>query len=274
MIRLVVTDLDRTLLRDDGSISDHTAQIFKKVKEKGILVAIATGRSAVEAEYAVNRINADRYIITYTGAKVLDMAENSSIYEQFLEEKTAVKLLRLLSEYERIFCIVYASGRTLVLPGSFESMKDKTDHAEFFASAKKQLIDVSDPIQYIEQTHIGVNKIFVMNLPEEKIDEIWKRTVEDTDDVDMMITSPLGIDFLKKGVNKGKGLNALISHLGIRRDEVMIFGDSGNDLDMFQEGFFKVAVKNASPQIIARADYVTRTNNDDGVAYALEKLIL
>ena len=274
MIKLVVTDLDRTLLRDDGSISEHTSKVFKRVEDKGINCVIATGRSLVEAQYAIDKINANRYIITYTGANVIDMRSDLSIYEQFLDEGTAIEILKILSEYKEIFCIVYASGRTLVLPGSFENMEGDTDHSEFFISAKKQLIDTADPIEYIKNSHIGVNKIFLMNLSEKKIQEVMNRIKCTMSGVDMMITNPLGIDFMKKGVNKGKGLNALINHLGLKREEVMIFGDSGNDIDMFQEGFFKVAVSNATPQIIEASDYVTRSNNEDGVALALEKFLL
>lgn len=272
-IKLVVTDLDRTLLRNDGSISQKTRDVFYRLKQRGVKCVIATGRSAVEADYSVKAALADEYIITYTGARVTNIRTGEVVYDRFLEESTVIDILDMLREYAGIFCIVYASGRTLVLPGSFENTVHLTKHTEFFDAAKSQLAFEGDPVQYINDTHIKVNKIFLMNLSNDRLDEIENRLGE-MDGISTMRTMPPGIDIVAQGVDKGRAVEALAQHLGLKNSEVMIFGDSENDASMFERGFFKVAVSNATPDIILKSDYITLSNNEDGVAVALEKLLL
>ena len=272
-IKLVVTDLDRTLLRDDGSISDATREVFARVKAAGVKCVIATGRSAVEAEYSIKATGADEFIINYTGARVSDLKNGEVVYERFLDEEMVIRILDKLRGYAGIFCIVYASGRTLVLPGSFENTAHFTKNKEFFDAARSQLAFEGDPVEYIRRTHIKVNKVFFMNLPIEQIEEleIW---LNGLGGLDIMRTMPLGLDIVSEGVNKGRAVTALARYLGFRDDEVMILGDSDNDEAMFDGGFFKVAMENASPAILAKCDCVTKSNNDEGVAYALRKYVL
>ncbi len=272
-IKLVVTDLDGTLLRKDGTISQHTSDVMKNLKAAGKRCVIATGRSPVEAEYSLKMTGADEYMINYTGAQVTNLKTGEIIFEEFFEEESVIKLLEMLRAYKGIFCLAYCSGRTLVLPGSFENVGELADKYEFFIAARKQLIETDDMISYIKDTHIKVNKIFIMNLPEMDIDDI-SRKLDEMGGVEYMKTMPLGLDIMKAGVNKGGALLALTEHLGLKREEVMIIGDSDNDKAMYQEGFFKVAVENAFDGIKELSDYITRSNNDDGVAYAIEQLVL
>lgn len=272
-IKLVVTDLDRTLLRDDGTISLHTAKVMAELKKQGKRCVIATGRSPVEAEYSLKMIGADEYMINYTGAQVVDLKTDEVLFEQFIQEDILLELLDILKKYDNIFCLAYCSGKTLVLPGSFDNVGELSESHEFFISAKKQLIDCDDMISYIKDTHIKVNKLFIMNLPPCDIDNISK-ILDDISEVEYMRTMPLGLDIMKSGIDKGTALIRLTEHLGLRRDEVMILGDSENDRGMYLDGFFKVAVENAFEDIKKLADFITLSNNDDGVAYAVEKFVL
>ena len=273
-IKLIATDLDKTLLHDDGTISERTRKVFLEAKEKGVLSVIATGRSVVESSYALNRIEADKYMIIYSGACVMDLKNSKPVYEEFINEESALKILSVLENYRgRAFSLVYTSGKTLVIPGSFERFSDDVDHKEFFDAARAQLICEEDPVKYIKEHHIGVNKIFFMGVPMKDIENI-NNSLKTLNDIESMLTRPLGMDYVKRGANKGAALISLTEYLGLKREEVMVLGDSGNDLSMFTDGFFKVAVRNAMPEILSRADYITASNNDDGVAAAIEKLVL
>ena len=87
-------------------------------------------------------------------------------------------------------------------------------------------------------------------------------------------STPFFLEFLNKEVNKGVGVELLAKHLGIKREEVMTFGDAGNDLHMIEYAGLGVAMANAFDEVKEAANYITDTNENDGVAKAIEKFIL
>lgn len=119
-----------------------------------------------------------------------------------------------------------------------------------------------------------MEKFSVMYPKVELRDEAWRAVLAACPDVEATTSLGSNIELNAPGVTKGSGLLALAEKLGLRRDQVMAVGDSGNDLSMIEDAGLGVAMGNATPEILAAADAVTADNNHDGVALAIEKYAL
>ena len=139
---------------------------------------------------------------------------------------------------------------------------------------RKTRIEVPD-LRTVLQEKVGqVEKFSVMYPKVELRDEAWRAVLAACPDVEATTSLGSNIELNAPGVTKGSGLLALAEKLGLRRDQVMAVGDSGNDLSMIEDAGLGVAMGNATPEILAAADAVTADNNHDGVALAIEKYAL
>lgn len=251
--KMILTDLDKTLLRSDSSISEHTKQVLKKCQNCGILVVIATARYWIGAERYIEEIQPD-YEITTDGTLIHQRGEQ--IYSCSMNLKDANQIIQDLLEQNVRTEITVAAGRQVFWNSHHISESEKL-HKAVFNDYRKPL-------------SCEVNKI-VAELSDGEI------AVEIANKNHCRLQSYRGENwyaFLPIKSGKIQAIHELAKLLNIPLSEIVSFGDDTNDMEMLQICGTGVAVSNAVRNVKAVADCVTLSNDEDGVADWIEKNIL
>ncbi|MFQ9510246.1 MAG: Cof-type HAD-IIB family hydrolase [Lachnospiraceae bacterium] len=270
-IRLVGLDLDGTVFNDKKQITERTKNAIKDAIKKGIIVMPATGRPRVGLPDEFLSIDGVRYALICNGASIIDLSNGKPIYRNCMEHALTLKVLKEIGTVE--------GSVELYINGEAYSSKESMAQLERF---------VPSPFirQYVRDTRIVVDDLieFYKNCKNEteKINlsfgsiEIKEQVLERLSHVEGIVcTSGLvtNIEINKSGADKGQALLDFGKSLGIGKEEIMACGDSSNDLEMIKKVGIGVAMANADPAVIQAADRITLSNEEDGVAFALEHFI-
>ncbi|WP_279017629.1 Cof-type HAD-IIB family hydrolase [Megasphaera elsdenii] len=263
-IKMITIDLDGTLLRSDGSVSDRTVRTLQTARDKGVVVAIATGRMYQTARPYGERLGlGDSPLLLFAGGLIETLESKKILFQQVIPREWAQELADLarrrgwqlqtyiddvlraarddewIRDYERIThskaCI--CGDDFYHVQGDCNKLLSRGGHDDLVA--RKALIEKTFPGRF-----------------------------------NVLFSAPTFLEIMPQGVDKGEGIRRLGELYGIGTDEIMALGDSQNDLDMLKAAGFPVAMANAAEEVKAVAAYVTASNDDDGVAAAVEKFVL
>lgn len=261
--KLVAMDLDDTLLTTGLEITEHTKQILKQVRARGVHVTLATGRMYRSTLPFARELGITEPLITYQGALVKEELSGRVYFYRPVPLKTARGVLE--KGYELGIHINIYLNDTLFVDGITE------EGIGYAKLARVELHPVGNLLDFLKEDPVKI--IFIA---EEKLLDKLQPYMEEVFGRELYITrsKPHYLEFMHLQANKGHSLEAVAKALGVAGDEVIAFGDSFNDLPMLRYAGLGVAMGNARPEVKAQADYVTTTNDDEGVARALEKFVL
>ena len=267
-IKLIATDMDGTLLDDQKELSKGALAAIETAKDQGIKVVLATGRPMKGVQSYLDQLNMagkNQYVLTYNGAFVQNTAGDPVIshplgYDDFL------KFEKLADEYKMML--------------HFETMHHfyttNTDLNRYIAM-ESFATDTPIRVRTAEQIRrdIVIGKIMITADPADMTEFKKQMDTKYFEDYQITMSEEFFLEINSNKASKGTSIGQLADKLGINHDEVMIFGDQGNDLSMFkQDEFVKVAMGNAIDDLKSRADYVTKTNEEGGFAHAVRKFAL
>jgi hypothetical protein len=264
MYKLVGCDLDDTLLRDDFTISDVSKKAIKKAVEKGVKFVVVTGRISVAARKYVDELELDTPYATFQGAKIFDSKSSEVLYSCELEKEKIRDIIRC-AEMHNVHINIYDNERIYV------KEKNKwTEHYESFARTV-EFCEVGS----LEDFDFKSTPKMILIDEREKLDEVLKEIRKFVnDDINVFYSKTNFLEFTNKNATKGYALKFLADKWGIDRSEIIAIGDNLNDETMIEYAGLGVAVGNAVDEMKNLADYVSPSNEEDGVAHVLEKFIL
>ena len=272
-IKMVFVDLDGTLLQGVDTVSARTVRAFERVREKGIIPVIATGRLAYEADFAARAIGADGFLIAMNGLTVYeDYRRGTVLYEAYMPEDASVYIIRCLLR-QGVFFQAYAGNRAYCQANRAESIHHcgmDAEHVRFFSGTQQVVPDLEE---HLARKRLRVNKFFVSVDETARIPAV-RAVLDDIPGVRTISSGEHFIEVVPEGADKRKAVRAVREACGLTREQVMVIGDSENDLGMFDEAFTCVAMGNACSVLKAKAGYLAPTNMEDGVAWTLETLLL
>lgn len=263
-IKLIAMDLDGTLLNSDKEISARSLAALRAAKAKGVGVTIATGRMFLSAVYFGRQIGANVPLICCNGSMVQAMDAAEPVFVRTLSKETAQELLMLCHArgwYAQwyIGSKVYAEVFRPEYFYSYRTVKDFKIHA------------VGDEfLEYTDQ----VIQCVIRDLDGRIQEVVTELAPRFAGRIEPQQNTGFSVDLTPPGVDKAVGLEALMKHCGLTRDEVMVCGDADNDLAMLRFAGTSVVMENGLPQAKELATYITASNDDDGVAKAIEDLVL
>lgn len=271
-IKLIALDLDGTLLTTEKRLTDYSREVLTKAIEQGCEVVVSSGRPISAIPKELLEFPRLRYMVTANGARIVDLKEKKTLYENLLSVETAAKVLDVLAQYDDIYEIfVDGIGYTIA-----ERM---TRLEEYFSNPAMR--------EYMEKTRIPVEDVkatlYKYNKPLDKIQGIFlsreakKPAAKQLAEIPgLEITGAFGFnhEINAAGTSKGVALKVLGELIGITPEEMMACGDGMNDYDMLQTVGLSVAMANGHPELKEMADYVTETNDENGVAKAIERFVL
>lgn len=264
MQRLIVCDIDNTLLPAGGVISEKTRKVLASLgPDTGF--SIATGRSFHVVRKFTEDLDISVPVITSNGAQVYDYQTSASVYEHPLSEKDTQDLAAYLIAKGFDF-VAYGAEGIYYRPDSTHLAFFENYNASVRPEIRARMIPISKNIPEKACRHITK---FLVYFPTEELTN-HLRTWEDLE-----ITASMHhvIDIMRRGCTKGNAVVALAEYLQIPLSQVYCFGDGDNDVSMFTCGAVGVAMGNASDEVKAAAQIVTRSCKDDGVAWAIRHLL-
>lgn len=270
-IRLIALDLDGTLLNSKKNLSDANRQTLSLCAQKGIAVVPCTGRTVSGIPAEVKAIPGVRYAITTNGAVIEDMEEKKAIDARMLSWELALELLRFVDSYHVMYD-PYIDRRGITEPRFFEHLPEYCLSPELQEMVRQTRDLYPNIIEFVETSHKPVEKI---NLFFPDMEERAKLRAELEKRDDILVTSSIynNLEINDPGATKGAALLRLASHLGIKKEQTMAIGDGENDFSMIRKAGIGVAMGNGQEELLAAADYVTCTNDEDGVAAAINRFV-
>lgn len=271
-IKMIGLDLDGTLLTDRKEFTERSKRTLRAAIDSGITVLIATGRPLTGIPEEIRNFPGMRYALTSNGAKVMDVWEDRVVDEHLLSAKLAEKALEICGKYDTLQEVYY--------DGVSYAPEDKRDlipryhkNPNMWEYMRKTRTWTDNILQMVRESGRGLDKIQILFADMDERTKAWKELSE-VDGLELVGSLGYNIEINAAGVNKGTGLVSLGRLLGIKRGEIMACGDGDNDLLMLKEVGFGVAMANAEEEVKKAADYITLSNEEDGVAEAIEKFAL
>ena len=273
-IRMIGLDLDGTLLTSQKTMTSYTKSVLEEALLQGIHVLVSTGRPISAIPREILEIPGMKYAVTANGARILELSkdgEDTVLREHTVSVDIAKKALEIFKEYDTI--------HEIFIEGTGYSSQNVKKAEEYFEnpSMAEYLLKTRIPVENVIETLKEKNKSV------EKVQGIFKNVKEQEEALPRLleikgitVTSALGnnLELNQEGVDKGKALLELGELLGISKDEIMACGDGMNDYEMLKTVGFAVAMENADSRLKEIADYITVTNDEDGVAKAIKKFAL
>lgn len=271
-----LTDLDGTLLQSDATLSEYTVNVINHAMKQGIIISYATARSYISSNKIVSVIPWKYPIVLYNGAVIFDPISSKVIGGYWLDNETTNQIINLgrkqalipflfaldAEDKERVF------HEKLLRIGDITFYESRPNDPRF---GEMPLLECSDAFRTLIVTYIGL-----LHELEPLKDEV-QRTYGDRVHVHLMkdqyIKDHYFLEFSHSKANKKEGLKQWAELMQCTPEDVTVFGDNLNDLGMFEAAGTKVAVSNAHPTLIELSTLVVESNDEDGVAKYIERVI-
>ncbi len=271
-IKLIALDLDGTLLDSQKRLSQRNADALRECISRGVEIVPCTGRIWKGIPDFIREFPGVHYAITVNGAAIIDIQTKEELDQRKLSCRQALEILELAKTFNTMYD-AYVEGQGYGERRFMENMECYGIPPVVQTMVRDTRIVVEDVIETVRSFSRSVEKInYFFNDMEERARA--REALLARGDVVISSSFPFNLEINAVGASKGEGILRLAAQLGLKPEETMGFGDGENDLSMMQEAGLGIAMANGEEIVKQAADYVTGTNDADGVAQAIEKFVL
>jgi Cof subfamily protein (haloacid dehalogenase superfamily) len=267
MYKLVAVDIDGTLLNDNKELTKETKRAINESTKLGVKVVITTGRIIQSVKELIEELGLEgeeEYVIANNGCTIYNTRDYSLVYEKSLKDKN---LKEVYKKYKRKETVIEVHTLNGILTEDISEHEHQINRYHDMEILQKDF--QNDKIE--DQKLV---KILVKG-DEKYIEELTKVVPRELHEKYAVVRSlDHLLEFMYKGSSKAKGLEVLGEILGIKREEIIAIGDGINDLEMIEYAGLGVAMGNAKEEVKKVANFITKSNEENGVAYTIEKFIL
>ena len=271
-IKLVALDLDGTTFDSAGDISAENVRALEEAAAKGVHIVVSTGRSYASLPDHIKCVKGIEYAITSNGAHVNIMATGGQIYSDFLDP-AAVREVARLKTATNADIEVFIDGRAYVDQSYYDDVKENGcvyRNADYVLWSRRPVPDVTALMLEHSAEIENVNFIW----PTLEMLEKARPEIEAIENATITSSFPNNLEVGGPDTSKKTALTWLLGELGIGADELMCCGDAPNDIAMVEMAGIGVAVANAWGGLRDHADWITGSNDDNGIAMVIDKFIL
>lgn len=270
--KMIAMDMDGTLLNNKKEISETTRNILKRASEKGVKLVVCTGRIFTSAKVYAGLIGTKAPIIASNGAYIREKDREEIIFERCLPDEIVKRVIEISEGYG-------------LLPHVFTSNTIYTKKLVYFSANYKRWNDTLPEnervkINLVEDLGIAFEEnsgnILKVVVADDNFENVLRAKKEIKENIDASIFSSAHNNFevMASNISKGYAVERIAKYYGIDRDEIICIGDNENDISMIEYAGLGVAMGNATDELKGIADYITDTNEEDGVAKVIEKFVL
>lgn len=265
--KIIALDIDGTLTRNDKTISPRTRDAVMKAQQKGIRIVICSGRPAYGIAPLADELRIGEYggyVVAYNGGQIVDWATKETVYSVCLAD-----------DVKPIVCDVAKKNGFAVFTYCYkEIITEYPDNQYVLHSSRGNKMAVRKVECFADALDYDVNKCMIVGDPDElaKFEPVVVEAVKGK--ANAYRSEAFFLEVVPQGVEKSDGLAKLLDSLDMSSEDLMAFGDGYNDRGMIEYAGMGVAMANAKDPVKEAADYVTLSNEEDGVADAIEKFCL
>jgi hypothetical protein len=270
MYRLIACDIDGTLISSDFKISEYTQGMIRTAMDKDVKFILATGRIFGSARIYARQLGLSTPIITCNGGVIKDLKTGERLYSKPIDKELCKDIFRILDEGHRYFHF-YGENNFYTEKLIFDSQRISQWNMSLPHADRIPIFEVDDPYSIPDKDPI-YKILFHATDPAER--QFYQELFETMPGVSLSSSWKNNFELCGDNVNKGTAVAGYAQSLGITAEEVIAFGDNDNDIEMISYAGLGVAVANATKKLLALADYVTTSNDQDGVGRAIEKFVL
>lgn len=276
-IKLICIDMDGTLLNSKHEVSERNKEALRKARELGVNIAIATGRLFCSARYYSDLIGVDTAVIASNGAYIKTNYEDTALLENPMPKDVAIKIYNIVKKHG--LSVNFNSWDTLIREYPVPETHAYYVMNKLLPEEKKVkfIINADNFVNALETFEGNILKGIVIEEKENK-EHLWaaKKELKEVfgDNLHVVSSGNNNFEIMMGSSSKGNAVAKLAKSLNLSPEEVMCIGDSENDLSMIQFAGTGVAMGNGLDLLKNAANYITDTNNDDGVAKAIENFVL
>lgn len=265
--RVLALDLDGTLTNSEKKVTEVTRRALSRAADEGMTIVLASGRPVLGIRPLAEDLglgNMGGYIIAYNGGEILSCRSWSPVMRKVIDRRHYGTICALAREY----------GLTALTYDESGVMAENIDDPYVI----KEGYNNSIPLRRVECLERAVQwdavKFMIVGEPDPVSRALAPISAAFEDELDVYLSEPYFMEVVPKGVEKSNALSILLERLGCDRSSLVAIGDGLNDLPMMSYAGLSIAMGNAYDQVRSRADLVTRSNDEDGVAYAIDNFVL
>lgn len=260
---VIALDLDGTLTNHNKEITPRTYKALMEAEKQGAVIVLASGRPTYGIEPLAQCLKLDEkggFILSYNGGKIVDCKTNKVLYTKSLPKE----VLPIIYDYattHNYALLGYLGDEILTEKPDDEYVKEES------RINKMAICRVENLLAALEDTP---TKLLLTGCPEDMVKAESELFGLLQTKMDVFRSAPFFVELVPKGIDKAQSLERLLQHLGLNATNLIAFGDGYNDMSMIKYANIGVAMANAAPELRAIADYVTLSNEEDGVGVFLE----
>ena len=278
-IKIISLDLDGTLLDSQKRLSEENRAALEEAAAKGVHIVPTTGRFFGMMPQAIRDLPFVRYAITINGAQVYDRKTDAAIVREEIPLGMALDLICLIENYDVIYDCYRSNWGWMT-----QSLQEKAEAYATDAHYLRMVLDFRNPVHDLKE-HLrataeegDVQKVMLFARNEPGSEEVTKVITEEVSRrfpaIKTTSSTWNNLEFNISTAHKGNSLRRFAEHLGYTLDNCMALGDGTNDLSMIEAAGLGVAMSNAHPLVLAAANHVTVSNDENGVAKAIREFVL
>lgn len=267
---IIVLDLDGTLTNRDKIITPRTREALMKIQDMGKTVVLASGRPTHGVMPLAKELELERYggyILSFNGGMIVNCRTGETVFSSQLPAGINKKIIGLAEEH-RVDIMTYEGDKIIASNASYQyiALESRVCHMEV-----KEISDLEEMKEYVS---FPVPKFILTDDGDYLVTIEPKVKAAMGRDFSVYRSDPYYLEVLPKGIDKAKSLERFLEVTGRRREELIACGDGYNDLTMIRFAGLGVAMENGVLPVRQAADYITLSNNDDGVAHVVEKFMM
>ncbi|MDD7794482.1 Cof-type HAD-IIB family hydrolase [Clostridium sp. 'White wine YQ'] len=265
--KMVCLDIDGTLINSNHKITEKTKEVINKIaNEMKIYTVLVSARMPKGIIPLQNELNISEPIICYSGALIMDKHSNVLV-NKVINSKVMKKIYDTSKDF-KVSLSIYKDDEWYI-----ENLDKWAINESEITNISPKIIDFNNLIKQLEKQNSGANKILCMGEPED-IQLLYKKITTSNEDINVYPSKPTYLEIMAKEVSKTSAIEFLCKEFNVERSQVIAIGDNYNDIDMIEYAALGIAMGNAPSKVKEHADEVTFTNDEDGVAKALEKHLI
>ncbi len=268
---LIVLDMDGTLLNGESKVSDENRRVLELAVKKNVQIAIATGRIFTSARSYAELLGIYTPIIACNGGLIRNYSDLEILYKNSIAKADALEVIRICNQH-KIYFHIYDADNLYVEEAKLSFLEEMYWKGRKRSDEAVSIVLAKEMESYLTNTEIEALKFVIVDEDPERL-KLLRRELEAIPTVDVDKSWFNNLEVMNKGVSKGKAIARLAKQLNIPKDRIIAFGDNYNDISMKEAAGTFVAMGNAEEPVKQRADYITTTNNENGVAAGIMKLV-
>lgn len=265
--KLLVLDLDGTLTNSRKEITERTKSTLIKAQQQGLKIVLASGRPTYGVAPLADQLELQKYegyILSYNGGEIIDWKTRELMYKKLLDNDVLPYLYHCAKEND--FAIVTYENEYV--------LTETPDDEYVLKEALLNVMKIKKTENFLETVKHPITKCLIVGEPT-RLAILEKEMYEQLKDrMGVFRSEPYFLELVPKGIDKAQSLTVLLKEIGMTKDEMIAVGDGFNDLSMIKYAGLGVAMANAQDTVKEAADFITLSNDEDGVAHVVEKFCL